>query len=116
MTPAHRTGDLAELVCSNSLKSDSPDTPQGLLKAELDLFDSLILNIARRNRVPAGKALAVDRDRFSRDITAEIEGHKRIRVVRGEATSIADPPTISIVATGPLTSDPLMKELAELNR
>ena len=114
MTPAHRTGDLAELVCSNSLKSDSPDTPQGLLKAELDLFDSLILNIARRNRVPAGKALAVDRDRFSRDITAEIEGHKRIRVVRGEATSIADPPTISIVATGPLTSDPLMKELAEL--
>jgi methylenetetrahydrofolate--tRNA-(uracil-5-)-methyltransferase len=113
MTPAHRSGNLGELVCSNSLKSDVPETAQGLLKAELDTFGSIILKIARKNKIPAGKALAVDRDHFAGDVTAEIEGHPRIRVVRGEATSLSDSP-FSIIATGPLTSNLLASEITRL--
>ncbi len=113
MTPAHRTGNLGELVCSNSLKSDVSDTAQGLLKSELDALGSIVLETARMNRVPAGKALAVDRDRFGQDLTVAIEGHPRIRVVRAEKETLPEN-LYSIVATGPLTSDRLSIEITRL--
>jgi len=113
MTPAHRTGDLAELVCSNSLKSETIDSAQGVLKLEIDVFPSIILTIARKNRVPAGKALSVDRVQFSRDVTAEIEGHRRIRVIREEVTKMPRGP-VSIIATGPLTGERLAVEIVRL--
>lgn len=112
-TPAHQTGLLAELVCSNSLKSDGLATAHGILKAELRRLDSLILRCADKTRVPAGQALAVDRDRFAEAVTEAIEGHPLIEVRRGEVTSLpADGPTI--VATGPLTSPALAADLGEL--
>jgi DNA topoisomerase-1 len=113
MTPAHRTGDLAELVCSNSLKSDAIDTAQGLLKAELDRLGSIILSVARKHRVPAGKALAVDRERFAAGVTAAIEGHPLIRVVREEVMTLPSGAE-TVVATGPLTSDTLAREIERL--
>jgi len=72
ITPAHRTGGFAELVCSNSLGADVPTSPGGILKAEMEAMGSLILGCARRSRVPAGRALAVDRERFSSFVTAEL--------------------------------------------
>lgn len=113
MTPAHRSGRLAELVCSNSLKSEALDSAQGLLKAELESFDSLILKIAKRNRVPAGKALAVDRENFARDVTIEIERNPRVDLVLGEVKTLSDLP-LSIVATGPLTGEALSSEISRL--
>ena len=105
-TPAHRTGGLAELVCSNSLKSLDTATPHGLLKAEMDAFDSLILRCARASRVPAGAALAVDRDLFSETVTRTIEEHPNIELIREEVTELpAD--GITIVAVGPLVSEAL---------
>ena len=113
MTPADRSGHLAELVCSNSLQSEVLDSAQGLLKAELELFDSFILKIARRNRVPAGKALAVDRDRFALDVTSEIEGNPLIERMPGEVNAITDCP-LSILATGPLTGETLSGWISDL--
>jgi len=101
-TPAHATEHLAELVCSNSLKSDLPDTAAGLLKAELNLLGCRLLRIASACRVPAGHALAVDRDAFAAAVTREVEGNPHIEVVRGEVTALPQPP--AIIATGPLTS------------
>src|SRR3954467_15996758 len=87
-TPAHVTGNLAELVCSNSLGSNLPDRAPGLLKNELRRLDSLLMRCAERAAVPAGGALAVDRDRFAQEVTTAIETHPRIRLVREEVMSI----------------------------
>lgn len=112
MTPAHHTGRFAELVCSNSLKSDDPATAAGILKRELETFGSLVLAAARRCAVPAGGALAVDRDTFSALVTHVVTSHPLITVVHAEATSL--PAGSAIIATGPLTSDALAARLAEL--
>jgi methylenetetrahydrofolate--tRNA-(uracil-5-)-methyltransferase len=103
-TPAHKTDGLAELVCSNTFKSTELTNAHGLLKAEMRLLGSLILEAADGARVAAGSALAVDRDAFSRAVTTRICGEQRITVVREEVTTIASP---AIIATGPLTSDKL---------
>ncbi len=111
-TPAHTTDRLAELICSNSLGSDAPDSAPGLLKAEMRHFDSLILQAATDSAVPAGKALAVDRTKFADVITQRIESHSLITLHREEVTQI--PPTPTIIATGPLTSTALAEQLANL--
>lgn len=106
MTPAHHGGDLAELVCSNSLKSDDPGTASGLLKAELRMLGCRLLDAAGAARVPAGHALAVDRAAFSREVTALIENEPLITIERRTQVDL-DLPAGSIVATGPLTSSDL---------
>jgi methylenetetrahydrofolate--tRNA-(uracil-5-)-methyltransferase len=112
-TPAHATGEFAELVCSNSLGSDSPKTAPGLLKSEMRRFGSLILSIADQARVPAGQALAVDRDLFSRAVTARLESEPGIRIIREEVREVpAGGPVV--IATGPLTSEALSRSLANL--
>jgi len=109
-TPAHHTDLLSELVCSNSLRSDSLENAAGLLKEEMRRLGSLILDCAGRARVPAGKALAVDRVLFAEGVTAAIESHPRITVVRREVTRLPAGRVV-VVATGPLTSDHLSREL-----
>jgi methylenetetrahydrofolate--tRNA-(uracil-5-)-methyltransferase len=113
-TPAHQTADFSELVCSNSLKSDSENTAPWLLKEEMRRAGSLLLEIARETAVPAGHALAVDRAEFSRKVTEAISREPRIHICRQEATHI-EPGCITIIATGPLTSDALSKEIARLS-
>lgn len=108
-TGAHHSSDFAELVCSNSLKSNSLENACGLLKEEMRLLDSLIIKIADENKVDAGQALAVDRDAFSKKITEILKNNPYIEVVNEEITKI--PEGISIIATGPLTSDMFAKEL-----
>ncbi|HET6761385.1 MAG TPA: FAD-dependent oxidoreductase, partial [Gemmatimonadaceae bacterium] len=103
-TPAHKTDRLAELVCSNTLKSTELTNAHGLLKAEMRLLGSIILEAADTARVAAGSALAVDRDVLSSAVTERISAEPRISVVRAEVVSIAAP---AIIATGPLTSDKL---------
>ncbi|HMQ55239.1 MAG TPA: methylenetetrahydrofolate--tRNA-(uracil(54)-C(5))-methyltransferase (FADH(2)-oxidizing) TrmFO [Anaerolineae bacterium] len=112
-TPAHVSDRLAELVCSNSLGSDLPDRAPGLLKSEIRRLDSLILQAAAEAAVPAGGALAVDRERFAEIVTRRIETQPLIELRREEVTRIPDTPTI--VATGPLTSEALAQELAALS-
>src|SRR6266404_5959373 len=112
-TPAHRTDKLAEIVCSNSLKSDEPGTASFLLKEELRRGHSLVMEAATATRVPAGAALAVDRQRFAEYITERIEAHSNIEIVREEATTIPRD-AITIVATGPLTSEALTFEIMKL--
>src|SRR6202171_554893 len=115
-TPAHQTADFAELVCSNSLKSDSEHTAPWLLKEEMRRAGSLLLNIARECAVPAGHALAVDRVTFAVKVTEAILREPRITVRRGEVTSIEEAgEQITIIATGPLTSDALAGEIARLS-
>jgi methylenetetrahydrofolate--tRNA-(uracil-5-)-methyltransferase len=114
-TPAHQTDNFAELVCSNSLKSESENTAPWLLKEELRRAGSLLLEIARKTAVPAGHALAVDRTEFSRKVTEAISREPLITICRKEVTEIeADELTIIIIATGPLTSDALSREIARL--
>ena len=113
-TPAHQTEDFAELVCSNSLKSESENTAPWLLKEEMRRADSLLLKIARACAVPAGHALAVDRTIFSHDVTEAISNEPLITIRREEVSTIADD-QITIVATGPLTSDALSAEIARLS-
>ncbi len=113
MTPAHKTEKFGELVCSNSLKSDSLENACGILKEEMKMFDSLILEAANLNSVPAGGALAVDREGFSEYITKKIKDNPNITVIYGEITTI-DPSVPTIIATGPLTSDGLGLELKKL--
>lgn len=110
-TEAHKTGDLAELVCSNSLKSESESSAPWLLKEELRRSNSLLLEVARRTRVPAGHALTVDRVAFAREVTAAITAEANITLVRGEVREL---PTegIVIVASGPLSSDSLAQSIA----
>src|ERR1044071_5269649 len=112
-TPAHRTEKLAEIVCSNSLKSDEPGTASYLLKEELRRGNSLVLNVAAETRVPAGAALAVDREKFAALITEQIANEPRIRLIREEVTTIPEN-EITIVATGPLSSDALTAEIMKL--
>lgn len=120
-TPAHRTDKLAEIVCSNSLKSDEPGSAPYLLKEELRRGDSLVMEAASATRVPAGAALSVDRIKFAEYITEKIEHHPNIEIVRKEVTALSrrqaacgptDGPTI--IATGPLTSDALTREIMQL--
>lgn len=129
-TPAHRTDKLAEIVCSNSLKSDEPGTAPYLLKEELRRGRSLVMDAAAATRVPAGAALSVDRGKFAELITERIERHPNIKIVREEVKSIAecgmrnaDPSLFSvdqsigsptIIATGPLTSDALTSDIMRL--
>jgi methylenetetrahydrofolate--tRNA-(uracil-5-)-methyltransferase len=112
-TPAHRTDKLAEIVCSNSLKSDEPGTASYLLKEELRRAGSLVMEAAAATRVPAGAALAVDRQQFAEHITQRIEDHPQIEIVREEITTIPRD-AITIIATGPLTSDALTWEIMKL--
>src|SRR2546423_3301297 len=107
-TPAHKTDRLAELVCSNTFKSTEVTNAHGLLKAEMRLFGSIILEAADAARVAAGTALAVDRDVFSSAVTSRIAEEPRISVVRAEVSEINAP---CVVATGPLTSDKLAKAI-----
>ncbi|BCX06092.1 MAG: methylenetetrahydrofolate--tRNA-(uracil-5-)-methyltransferase TrmFO [Candidatus Roseilinea sp.] len=113
MTPAHTTGYLAELVCSNSLGADQVDKAPGLLKREMRMLGSLIMACAERATVPAGGALAVDRELFALEVTHRIESHPLIEVIREEATRI--PEGVSVIASGPLTSDALAAEIARLS-
>ncbi len=111
-TPAHRTDRLAELVCSNSLGSNLPDRAPGVLKNELRRLDSLLMACAAQATVPAGGALAVDRDIFAEVVTHTIAGHPQITLVREEVRQIPAGPTV--IATGPLTSPDLAREIAAL--
>ena len=104
MTPAHHSNGFAELVCSNSLRSDSVSNAVGLLKEEMRRFDSLIMQAADATRVPAGSALAVDRTKFSQYITDCIRNHPNIEVVEAEVSDIEEG-VVTVIATGPLTSD-----------
>ncbi|CAN5424257.1 methylenetetrahydrofolate--tRNA-(uracil(54)-C(5))-methyltransferase (FADH(2)-oxidizing) TrmFO [soil metagenome] len=109
-TPAHETELLGEIVCSNTFKSEDPTTAHGLLKTEMRAIGSLLLRTAQEARVPGGTALTVDRREFAERMTAAIEAHPRIRVVREEVRELPDGPTI--IATGPLTSDALSQAIA----
>ncbi|MDR2136923.1 MAG: methylenetetrahydrofolate--tRNA-(uracil(54)-C(5))-methyltransferase (FADH(2)-oxidizing) TrmFO [Synergistaceae bacterium] len=108
-TPAHSTAQLAEIVCSNSFGGDGETGAPGILKAELELGGSLILQCAQVSRVPAGGALAVDRERFSELVSAHVESHPRIEVLREEMTRLPESP--AVIATGPLTSSSMAESL-----
>lgn len=110
-SPAHHSENFAELVCSNSLRSDSLNNAVGILKEEMRHLDSIIMESAEATRVPAGSALAVDRQAFSRRITEQLKQHPLIEVVQEEVTQIPDGPCI--IASGPLTSDALSKAIQE---
>jgi len=112
-TGAHQTGDLGELVCSNSLGSNLSDRASGVLKNELRRLGSVLLECAEEAALPAGGALAVDREGFSQRVTARIEAHPNIELVREEVKAI--PATPVIIASGPLTSESLSKSIAELS-
>jgi methylenetetrahydrofolate--tRNA-(uracil-5-)-methyltransferase len=111
LSPAHHSPDLAELVCSNSLRADDLHNAAGLLKEEMRLLGSLVMESARATRVPAGKALAVDREGFARFITRKIKGNSSIRLVSREAQELP-PLRPLILATGPMTTDELASALA----
>jgi len=111
-TPAHKTDRLAELVCSNSLKSDSAEDCHGLLKRELSAYGSMIMAAARAHAVPAGSALAVDREAFAAEVTERVTRHARITIVREEMKAVPEERPV-IIATGPLTSDRLAVALRD---
>ncbi|MDY3030181.1 MAG: methylenetetrahydrofolate--tRNA-(uracil(54)-C(5))-methyltransferase (FADH(2)-oxidizing) TrmFO [Clostridia bacterium] len=112
-SPAHSMEGFAELVCSNSLKAERVENACGLLKEEMRRFDSIMMQAADVSRVPAGGALAVDRERFSEYITEKLKNHPLVSVVYGEVTEI-NPDEYTVIATGPLTSDGLSKEISRL--
>jgi len=112
-SPAHVSSDLGELVCSNSLRSNSPNTAVGLLKEELRRLDSLIMAVAEETRVPAGEALAVNRQAFAKQITAQLAARDKIRIIREEITEIPSD-GIVILASGPLTSPTLAEAMKKL--
>lgn len=112
LTEAHKTASLAELVCSNSLRSNDVYTGPGLLKKELSMAGSLIMEAAYASEVPAGSALAVDRDRFSEYISTKILNNPNINILREEITEI--PESLAVIATGPLTSEAMTKALSRL--
>lgn len=111
MTPAHHSGNFAELVCSNSLRADGLNNAVGVLKKEMEMLDSIVIKYAREHQVPAGGALAVDRENFSKAITEYISNHPLIEVIHEEVKSIPEGPTI--IASGPLTSDALALAIKE---
>ena len=112
-SPAHSNPNLAEIVCSNSFKSNSITNACGLLKEELRRLDSLLIKTADENSVPAGQALAVDREKFAEAVTKKIKELKNIEVINEEIKQIPEN-SIVIIATGPLTSDELAKQIASL--
>ncbi len=112
-TAAHKTSNLAEIVCSNSLGSADPISAPGILKEEMRLLNSLVLRAAELARVPAGSALAVDRDIFAQEVTRTLESHPNIKIIREEIQEIPSD-ALCIVATGPLTSESLAQALATL--
>jgi methylenetetrahydrofolate--tRNA-(uracil-5-)-methyltransferase len=112
-TGAHQTDYLAELVCSNSLGSHQPDRASGVLKNELRRLGSMLLKCAEISALPAGSALAVDRELFAQIVTERVQNHPRIKVIREEVTDI--PATMTIIASGPLTSPSLSKKITELS-
>mgnify|MGYP003393393227 CR=1 FL=1 len=112
-TPAHKTSDFAELVCSNSLGSTTDYSAPGQLKWEAEKLNSLILRVARQFNVPAGMALGVDRILFAKEITTILENHPRIKVIREKVSSLKDIPRPAIIATGPLTEESLANDLRE---
>ncbi len=114
-TPQHKTEDFAELVCSNSFRGDSLTNAVGLLKEEMRRLDSIIMRVGEAHRVPAGGAMAVDRVGYSKAVTAELENNPLIEVIRGEITDIPND-AITVIATGPLTSDALAEKIHALNR
>ena len=109
-SPAHRSPLFAEIVCSNSFKSESLESGPGVLKGEMELLDSFILKTAQEARVPAGHSLAVDRDAFSRRVTEILEGSGNVEIVRKEVSTIPQG-RVTIVATGPLTAETLSREI-----
>lgn len=113
MTPAHKTEKFAELVCSNSLRSDSLENACGILKREMELLDSLIIKAARTHSVEAGGALAVDREGFSEEVTKQIKSFSNVQIVYEEIQKI-NPNIPTIIATGPLTTEGLCQEIKEL--
>src|SRR3989442_784972 len=113
LTPAHQSANLAEIVCSNSLKSDEPGTAPYLLKEELRRAGSLLIEIAHKTAVPAGAALAVDRERFAEEVTRRIALHPNIEIVREEAQALPGEGAV-VIATGPLTSPALSEEITRL--
>ncbi len=114
-TPAHKTSNLAELVCSNSLKSNSLDNASGILKGEMRKIGSIVLEAAEASKVPAGKALAVDRNIFSEYITKKLEANPLVEIIREEYTNIeAGPQNPLIIASGPLTSSSLCEEISKI--
>jgi methylenetetrahydrofolate--tRNA-(uracil-5-)-methyltransferase len=112
-TPAHKTAALAEIVCSNSFKSDQDGSAPWLLKEELKLLDSLLIKLAYENRVPSGASLSVDRERFASAVTLALSQCPNVEIVREEIRSIPDCATV-ILATGPLTSEALSRSIREL--
>ena len=116
MTPAHKTENFAELVCSNSLRANNITNAVGLLKEEMRRLDSLIIKCADATQVPAGGALAVDRDKFSQMITETIKTHPNINVIEEELLTIPKGDYPVIVATGPLTSDSLSKDIRDYTK
>ncbi len=112
-TGAHLSGDLAELVCSNSLGSNLSDRASGVLKNELRHLNSMLLECAEATALPAGAALAVDREAFARMVTQKIESHPNIEIIRAEMKEIPHSPVI--IASGPLTSESLSKSIAKLS-
>lgn len=112
-SPAHSNQDLAEIVCSNSFKSNLLTNACGLLKEEMRMLDSLLIRIADETAVPAGQALAVDRESFSKRVTEAIRNNQNIEVINGEVTEIPEG-EITVIATGPLTSDGLFDEISKL--
>ncbi|MEW6426761.1 MAG: methylenetetrahydrofolate--tRNA-(uracil(54)-C(5))-methyltransferase (FADH(2)-oxidizing) TrmFO [Thermodesulfobacteriota bacterium] len=114
-SPAHQSPCLGELVCSNSFRAADPNSAVGLLKEEMRALDSLVMAAAERTRVPAGRALAVDRERFARDLTAAMEGHANITVRHGEVRELPGPGDGPVImATGPLSSEALTASLIAL--
>ena len=112
-SPAHKSAGFAELICSNSLKAARVDSAAGLLKEEMRRMGSLLVACADASRVPAGGALAVDRDRFSALATERLRAHPNIEVVTGEVTEIP-PDGVTVIASGPLTSDALAEKIESL--
>ena len=113
-SPAHSSENLAEIVCSNSFKSNSITNACGLLKEELRNLDSLLIKIADETSLPAGQALAVDREEFSKKVTKSIEKNPNIEIIRKESTKIDENNGITIIATGPLTSDKMSSQIIKL--
>ncbi len=111
-TPAHHSDNFAEIVCSNSFKSDDENTASGVFKRELTLLGSTLLQTAYKHKVPAGQALAVDRESFSQDITNQLKTNKNINIICKEVTNF-EPDAITVVATGPLTTSNLMQTLKD---
>lgn len=113
LTPAHHTGDFAELVCSNSLKGNGLDNAAGLLKEEMRRLDALIIAAADQHAIPAGGALAVDREHFAQEVSERLTAHPGIQIIREEVQAISRDGLV-IVASGPLTSDALAADIAQL--